>query len=338
MHIIQKSLCLKASLFLLGISFTIVIALLGYLFAVLPGFNQVGPLACAILLAVFYRQLFGYPHLIQFGIQFSAKYLLRFAIILYGLKLHIGVIWEDGLGLLLKGILVICLSIFIIMYLAKKFQADKQLSLLLGVGTGVCGAAAIAAVSPILQTKEEDTAIGIGIIAFIGTIFSIIYTVLQPFLPLTDIQYGIWSGISLHELAHVALAAEPAGENALTIALLAKLSRVFLLVPLCFIFIFFIRRRKQKEESTSVPFPYFLLGFVAMSLFGSYILGSYIPTNTFIMDKIGQMTTFILTTAMVGLGLNVSFKDVREKALGPLIIMIITSLLISIIMYITVSS
>ncbi|WP_337020511.1 YeiH family protein, partial [Oceanobacillus massiliensis] len=252
---------------LAGIGFTFVFSLLGYVLSCLPGLSHIGPLACAILLAVAYRQLFGYPEFFRKGIEFSSKYLLRFAIILYGLKLNIDVIFQDGIGLLLKSAVTIAVAILLTIYLSKLFKANSQIALLLGIGTGVCGAAAIAAVAPIVKAKDDDTAISVGIIALAGTIFSIIYALLFPFLPITDIQYGIWSGLSLHELAHVALAAEPAGEEALAMALLAKLGRVFLLVPLCFILIYWMRNRKSVDEAgnTNVKFPMFLLGFIAMS-------------------------------------------------------------------------
>src|SRR5690625_7417466 len=83
-----------------GIAFTFFIALLGYLLALVPGFDRVGQLACAIIIAVFYRQIFGYPEVIRSGIGFSSKRLLRAAIILYGLKLNIDTVLSDGLGLL----------------------------------------------------------------------------------------------------------------------------------------------------------------------------------------------------------------------------------------------
>src|SRR5690625_5957506 len=88
-------------------------------------------------------------------------------------------------------------------------------------------------------------------------IFSIIYTILMPLLPLSSISYGVWSGLSLHELAHVALAAEPAGENELAIALLAKLTRVFLLIPYCFILVVWLKSRRNNDKNiqAKMPFP-----------------------------------------------------------------------------------
>ncbi|CCQ92744.1 conserved membrane hypothetical protein [[Clostridium] ultunense Esp] len=319
-----------------GIAFTFAIALMGYGLAKAPGFDHVGPLASAIIIAIVYRQIFGYPEAIRSGIQFSAKKLLRLAIILYGLKLNIDIIIHQGLGLLVLDVGSIVLSIFLTVFIAKWLKADSSLSLLLGIGTGVCGAAAIAAVSPILKAKDEDTAIGVGIIALVGTLFAITYTLLRPFIGLTSIQYGIWSGVSLHELAHVALAAAPAGQDALAIGLLAKLGRVFLLVPLSFILMYWMKRRKKEESAAKIEFPWFLIGFVVMSFFGSYVLGKHLFVSEDVMNDVASLTTFVLTMAMVGLGLNVSLKDLRTKAFRPLIAMSITSVLLSLFTFIAV--
>lgn len=320
---------------LLGIGFTFLIAIFGYIIALIPGFNHIGPLACAIIIAILYRHYFGFPTILHRGIQFTAKYILRLAIILYGLKLNVYIIFQDGLGLLIKSIIAITLSILLMIYFSKRFKLDPNLSLLLGIGTGICGAAAIAATAPIIKAKEEETAISIAIIALIGTIFSIIYTILLPVLPLSDAQFGIWSGLSLHELAHVALAANPAGESALAIALLAKLTRVFLLVPVCFILIYWLKQKKEanQNENSTVPFPYFLLGFIGLSLFGTFVLGEYIILPDKAESFISHLTTFLLTSAMAGLGLNVSLATIRTKASKPLLFMIVTSFILSIVMY-----
>lgn len=318
-----------------GVAFTFLIALLGYLLAMAPGFSHVGQLACAIIIAVFYRQFFGYPEAIRPGIAFSAKRFLRIAIILYGLKLNIATVLSEGLGLLFMDAGVIIFAIFATIWLAKLLKADQTISLLLGVGTGVCGAAAIAAVAPIVKSKDEDTAISVGIIALMGTVFAIGYTILRPFLPLDAIEYGIWSGTSLHEVAHVALAGAPAGEDGLAIALLAKLGRVFLLVPLCFIFIYIMKRKNKNHDGSNanIEFPWFLVGFIILSILGSYVFGHSIPVSDEIMNGISTLTTWLLTAAMVGLGLNVSLKDVRTKAMRPLVTMTIVSIALSLIVY-----
>lgn len=321
--------------FLYGIGFTILIALSGYLLANIPGLHRIGPLACAIILALIYRNIFGYPDKLRSGINFAATYLLRLAIILYGLKLNIHLIFENGIGLIVKSSLVVILSLGLMFFFSKLFKADKQLSLLLAIGTGICGAAAIAATAPILKSKPDNTAISIAIIALTGTVFSIAYTLLFPVLPLSIAEYATFSGLGLHELAHVALAAEPAGDQALTTALLAKLSRVFLLVPFSFLLIFVLKMKEkgEKTKQTKITYPYFLIGFLLMSIFGSYVLGTHLFISEQTEDLIGFLTTFLLTMAMVGLGLNVDLKAIRTRALRPLGAILLTSLILSVFTY-----
>ncbi|USK36237.1 putative sulfate exporter family transporter [Bacillus sp. F19] len=319
-----------------GIGFTLIIATFGFLLAALPGLKQIGPLACAILLAVIYRQVFGYPERIRTGIQFSSKNLLRFAIILYGLKLNMIVIFHQGFPLLLRGAVTIIFSIVVLMFIAKLLKADFNLSLLLSVGTGVCGAAAIAAVSPIIKAKDEDTAMGVGIIALVGTVFSIIYTLIFPLLPISSIDYGTWVGISLHEIGHVALAAAPAGQDVLAHALLAKLARVFLLIPLCFILMLWMKKKGKIEGEAKFEFPWFLIGFIVMSFVGTYIMSHDVLVSKTIMSDIEGFTSFILTMSMTGLGLNISLKELRTKAMRPLIAIIITSFLLTLLTFYTI--
>lgn len=319
---------------LLGTGFTAVLAALGFLLAYLPIINKTGPLGVAILLAVLYRHFFGYPESIRAGVQFSAKNLLRMAIILFGLRLNMSVILNEGIPLLLRDTFVIFVAICLMMVLARAFHADSSLSILLGIGTGICGASAIAAVSPILQAKEEDTAISAGLISIVGTVFAIGYTFIFPFLPLDGEAYGMWVGMSLHEVAHVALAGAIAGETGLGMALLAKLGRVFLLVPFSLLLLWFMKKRRGKENGGgSLAFPWFLIGFIAMSFIGSYLID--FPEE--LLKNIAAITSFLLTMAMVGLGLSVNLADLKNKALKPMILLIFTSILLSILTYFFVS-
>ena len=316
-----------------GVAFTFAIAASGEVLSKLPGLDQIGPMACAILIAVLYRQVKGYPEALRPGIQFVSKRVLRWAIILFGLKLNIDVILHQGLGLLVWDVGTVVLAIGLTLLLAKWMRADLSISLLLGIGTGVCGAAAIAAVSPILKSKEEETAIAVGSIAFVGTLFALGYTLIRPYLPLDSLAYGAWSGASLHEIAHVALAGAPAGQDALAMAMLAKLGRVFLLVPLCVLLLIWKKRSGKLETGARIEYPWFLLGFLVTSLFGSYVLGRYVVISPVLLDGISRLTSFLLSMAMVGLGLNVCLRNLREQAFRPLAAMLITSVVLSLMTY-----
>jgi uncharacterized integral membrane protein (TIGR00698 family) len=318
--------------FVLGILFTVVTAAIGTELARLPIANRIGAMLCAILIAVLYRNTLGYPEELRSGIQFTAQKILRFAIILYGFRLNIDLVLNQGISLLAHAALTIILAISATLLVSKLLKGEKQLSLLLGVGTGVCGAAAIAAVSPIFKTDDEDTAIDVGLVALVGTLFTLAYTFLFPYLGLTPSQYGMWSGISLHEIAHVAAAAGPAGPDALAMGLLAKLARVFLLIPLSFILSWWVRRNSKDNMASTqaAPLPWFLLGFILTSLGGTYL-----PIPTQFLDTIANVSSFLLAASMVGLGLNVHLSSLRSRALRPLAAMLFASILVSAVSYFT---
>lgn len=150
---------------------------------------------------------------------------------------------------------------------------------------------------------------------------TLLYTFFQPYLSLSLTLYAIWGGISLHEIAHVAAAAAPAGSDALAMALLAKLGRVFLLIPLSFILSFWMRRQGSSGERQAASFPWFLLGFIASS-----IIGTYLPIPQSVLDDISKLASFLLAAGMVSLGLNVLLSSLRNRALRPLLAMLVASI------------
>ena len=320
--------------FIFGILFTFIIAAISLISSKLPLLDKVGALTIAIVIAILFRHFKGYPESYRPGITFASKRLLKFAIILYGLKLNIFDVIGEGSTLLLIDGGVIIVSIGLMLLLNHYIKGDKAITLLLGIGTGVCGAAAIAAVSPILKSREKDTAISIGIVALIGTLFSLAYTVIYTLFTISPEVYGVWSGVSLHEIAHVILAADFSGDTALRIGLLGKLGRVFLLIPLSIVLILVMNLKSQARNTNQrIEMPYFLIGFVLMALFHTYV-----PIPQFIMQIIEPLTTICLLMAMVALGLNVSFKDLQDRAFKPLIGVIIVSTILSTITFIIANS
>jgi uncharacterized integral membrane protein (TIGR00698 family) len=316
-----------------GVFFTLSLALAGWGLSLLPGLDRLGPLACTLLLASVYQYRYGYPTALAGGIRFSSSTLLRLAIILFGIKLDIVHLLQQGLPLLARSGGTAVFSLVAVVALGRLFRADRKLTLLLAIGTAICGAAAIAAVSPILRSKDEDTAMSAGLITLIGTVFAATYTLIQPWLPIDAATYGIWSGLTLHEIAHVAMAAAPAGPDALSDGLLAKLCRVVLLVPLCIGIMGVSKIRGRSDTAARFPFPWFLLGFVAMSLFGSFVLPAILPEPATLIHGLSLVTTLLLGMAMAGLGLNVSLRDFRTRAMRPFVAMLIASLLLSALTY-----
>lgn len=332
---------------LTGILLTLSLALAGWAVSLIPGPAKLGPLACTLLLAAAYRHRFGYPHALGAGVRFSSGTLLRAAIVLFGLKLDIVEVLRQGLPLLLRSGATVAFSLAVVFAIGSLLRADRKLIALLAIGTAICGAAAIAAAAPLLRSKDEDTAISAGLIAVIGTVFAAAYTLMLPWLPLSPESYGIWAGLTLHEVAHVAMAAAPGGPDALADGLLAKLCRVALLVPVCLAIGGAAKLRslrgddriggRSSEQGWAAEgrfkFPWFLVGFIAASLFGSYLLPALLPDPAPLLHELSYATTLLLGMAMAGLGLNVSLRDLRSRALRPLAAMFIASVLLSTLTY-----
>lgn len=352
-----------------GLALTAILALAGWQLSLQPGLALAGPMACTLLIAVLYRNLLGYPESFRAGIAVASSRLLRAAIVLFGLKLPIDVVLQQGLPYLARAVGTLVFTLAASYVMGRWLKADPELTLLLAIGTGVCGAAAIAATAPLVGAKEQKTAMSAGFIAAIGTVFAVAYTFLQPLLPMDGVTYGVWAGLSLHEIAHVALAAAAGGPDALADGMLAKLSRVLLLVPLTFglqaLRLYRDRKRSITGEDGAEPsegllrggpgphggyrlngprelpslrglrgLPWYLLGFLAMSLLASAHPGSWLPLPDGWQAGASQLTTLLLTLAMAGLGLSVNLRELRS-AVRPLAVLLIVSVLLSILTFVS---
>ena len=154
---------------LLGIGLTLMLALAAKYAAGFP-FLHMGQLVLAILFGMIWRAVRNVPDHMVSGIAFSAKKLLRYGIILLGMRLNLKDILHAGPKVALIAFLNITITIFVVYGIAKFFNVERRLGLLTACGTAICGAAAVVAIAPQIQAKDEETAIGAATVAILGTI------------------------------------------------------------------------------------------------------------------------------------------------------------------------
>lgn len=237
------------------------------------------------------------------------------------MRLSLKDILQAGPKVLLIALVCIGFTFCTVLVLARLFKVENRLGLLTACGTAICGAAAVVAIAPQLKASDEETAISAATVAILGTIFTLMYTLLYPFINLTPLGYGIFSGATLHEIAHVIAATGPAGKQAVDLAVIVKLTRVTMLVPIAVIIgIWANRKERQANLETgrsrlkSIPVPWFILGFLLMSTVNTLQI---IPEA--ITDKLILAAYFLIAMAMAGLGLNVdlaAFRRMGLKAFG----------------------
>ncbi|MBC6975205.1 YeiH family putative sulfate export transporter [Bacillus sp. Xin] len=317
-----------------GIGITLLIAIAAKYLATLPFLNIMGQLVIAILIGMIWRATISVPYEAIAGTNFASKKLLRFGIILLGMRLNLVDIAKAGPKVLVIAAVVIAFTLVVVYALTRFFKVDKKLGILTACGTAICGAAAVVAIAPQVKAKDDETAVGAAIIAILGTIFTLIYTLLYPVLGLSPYGYGVFSGATLHEIAHVIAAAAPGGSASVDIAVIVKLTRVTMLVPVAILIGLWFKRNEgngQKSSWRDIPIPWFILGFLAMSAVHS--LG-IVPEN--IAGSIVTVAYMLIAMAMAGLGLNVEFTTFRKLGSKAFVAGLVGSVCLSALGYILV--
>lgn len=321
-----------------GVGLTLILAVVAKYLAGFPFLSIMGQLVIAILLGIIWRAVISVPQHTMTGISFSSKKLLRYGIILLGMRLNLIDIVHAGPKILAIAVINIVFTIFVVYGITKMFKVEKRLGILTACGTAICGAAAVVAISPQIKANDDETAIGAATVAILGTIFTLLYTFLYPVLGLTAQGYGIFSGATLHEVAHVIAAAAPGGKEAVDLAVIVKLTRVALLVPVAIVLGIWANRMERKENAEvqkaswkSIPIPWFILGFLVMSGVNTF---GMIPVG--LTNQIIVVAYLLIAMAMAGLGLNVDLVTFRRLGMKSFAAGLIGSVLLSVLGYVLV--
>lgn len=317
-----------------GLLLTLGIAIVAKYISIFPFFSIMGQLVIAIIIGMIWKATFDVPDAWQTGISFSSKKLLRFGIILLGMRLNLADIYNAGISVFLIALINLVFALLVVYGLTRIFHVEKKLGILTACGTAICGAAAVVAIAPQIKANEKETAVGAAIVALLGTAFTLVYTLLYTVFGLTPTQYGVFAGGTLHEIAHVIAAAAAGGNEAVDIAIIVKLTRVALLVPVAILIgIWYGRSEKgQGEKAFSLSIiPWFIVGFLGMSAFNS--LG-IVPQS--VAQVIVNIAYILIAMAMAGLGLNVEMKAFKKLGGKAFAAGLIGSVCLSVLGYVLV--
>lgn len=291
------------------------------------GFLKIfGHLVIALIFGMVFQIFFkNYVPEIKKEIGFISNKFLRLGIILLGTKLSIDRLLFEGKKTLLLAFVIVIFMITMTYFLCRFFKVERDLAILSSCGCGICGAAAVMGVSSQLNAKADDSVLAVAVVAILGTVFTFIEVTIKPYLDLTSYQYGIFTGSSLHEIAH-AVAAGGAGDSlALDVAILTKLSRVLMLVFVV-LFLAFASRKGKNISENKAPMPYFIIGFVVMS-----ILGSYLEILKNIVPFLSNVAYVFLGMAMFSLGVSVNFDVLKKRGIKVLLICFVSSAILMLV-------
>ncbi|MCM1093898.1 MAG: YeiH family protein [Lachnospiraceae bacterium] len=259
------------------------------------------------------------------GIQFCSKKILRLGIILYGFRLTLQDIAAVGTAGILVDAIVVAVTILGGVMIGKWMKMDRDLTLLTSIGSGICGAAAVLGAESTIQTKPYKTAVAVATVVIFGTISMFLYPIAYRtgILDLDPQLMGIYSGSTLHEVAHAVGAGNAMGGEIANVAIIVKMIRVMMLVPVLLILGWWVATKAEKKESEGkkagkVAIPWFALGFLAVIGFNSLDL---LPAS--VVDGINYFDTFLLTMAMAALGAETSIDKFKKAGAKPFVLALI---------------
>lgn len=233
--------------------------------------------------------------------------LLRLSIIGLGLGINLDEAMHVGRDGLLFTIVSIAATLVIGLLAGKWLNLSKNSSVLISVGTAICGGSAIAAMSPILNAEEKEVSMSFGIVFLLNAAALLLFPVIGHALAMSQEQFGLWSAIAIHDTSSVVGAAQTYGNKALQLATTVKLERALWIIPIAIGSAFILKKNK------SVKFPYFILLFVL-----AIVLNSYNETvhaaGIWVVPLAKKGMT--LTLFLIGAGLSIeSLKNVGIKPL-----------------------
>ncbi len=316
-----------------GILFVAIFAAAATFIATLTPVKALGlsPLVIGIVIGIFYANTLHnqLPQAWESGILFSAKKILRFAIVFYGFRITFQEIAEVGMEGFLVSLIMLATTFILGTWLGYKvFGMDRDTSMLTASGASVCGAAAVLATEPVLKAEEHKAAIAVSMVVLFGTISMFLYPVLYTtifeqasgFLHMTAKEFGIYVGGTIHEVAQVVavpFSIPNAPAEMVNDAVIVKMTRVIMIAPMLIILGIYLSYSAKKEGGVSngvkLVIPWFAVYFVMVAGFNSLHL---VAEN--IVNMINEIDTFLLTMAMTALGMGTRFAKFRGLGLAPI--------------------
>lgn len=288
---------------------------------------SLSPLIVGIVLGILYANSLR-NHLPQTwvpGITFCTKFVLRAGIILYGFRLTYQQVMQIGLPAIVIDTIIVLFTIIIGVIFGRLLKMDRDISLLTSTGSAICGAAAVLGAEPIVRSEPHKTAVAVSTVVIFGTLSMFLYPVLyrSGVFDLTPEQMGLYTGATLHEVAHVAGAGNAMGEAISDPAVIVKMIRVLLLAPALLVMSIALARIPAKSAGTTecrrrVTIPWFAVGFVVVIAFNSLNL---LPREA--VDAINTFDTFLLTMAMTALGAETSIDKFKKAGSRPFVLALI---------------
>ena len=270
----------------------------------------------ALFLGIIFVNIFGQV----FNADKIIKIVLQVSIIGLGFGINLKQALQAGSEGFLFTVFSITLIVVLGIVLGYIFRIDKIITQLISFGTAICGGSAIAAIAPILKADGKQTSVSLGIIFLLNALALFIFPEIGQYFHLSQNQFGIWSAIAIHDTSSVVGAASKYGHEALQTATTVKLARALWIIPISFVLSFL------NKSGGKIKIPYFI-GFFVLAI----LVNSYFPAIKEVTDYVVDFSKSSLKVALFLIGTGLSFQNLKNIGIKPLLLGIILWVVISVI-------
>ncbi len=248
-----------------------------------------------------------------------AHKLLTLSVIGLGAGMDLAVVGRVGLHGLGYTAVGIGSALLIGTLLGRWLGVNRDTSLLLTVGTAICGGSAIAAVAPAIGARHHDVSMALVTVFLLNAVALLLFPLVGHSLHMSQDAFGLWSALAIHDTSSVVGAAAQYGERALEVATAAKLARALWIVPVTFAIAFQRARAARAEagagKATAKPKrPWFIAGFLAASA-----LVTFVPA----LQPAGHAVSFgahrLLACTLFVIGLGLTRPALRSLGVRPFV-------------------
>lgn len=277
------------------------------------------------------------------GVKWASTFVLQCSVVLLGAQLSIAEAARVGVSSLpvMLGTLAICLAAAWLY--GRLLGVPGDLRTLIGVGTGICGGSAIAAVSPVIEAASADVAYAISTIFLFNIAAVLVFPLLGHVLGMSQQSFGLFAGTAVNDTSSVVATATTYGTAATSHAVVVKLVRTLMIIPICMGLAALTARKQQHPSIATVPaaevrhgaaagapalaaarmsprraaklVPWFLTGFVLVAAVNSC---GIIPADAH--SPLKHASVFLVSVALSAIGLSTNVAALRKAGARPLVI------------------
>jgi uncharacterized integral membrane protein (TIGR00698 family) len=276
----------------------------------------VGAPVIAIVLGVAVRSKFRLPAALRAGLSFAGKQILQTAIVVSGFGLSFGAALHTGVATLPVTIATIAVALGGAALIGRALRLDGNIRTLIGVGTAICGASAIAAVATVIEPTETDLALSVATIFFYNVAAVLLFPPIGHLLGLTQHAFGVWAGTAINDTSSVVAAGYVYGHLAGAEATIVKLTRATLILPIVAA-VAFVRAHRNRDAAKGVPWAQIVPWFIAWFLLAAVVNSiGVVPAGWH--PAVAETAAFLITVALAGIGLQTQLPTILRGGIRPL--------------------